>query len=38
MEIDNPDDVHFFDQEFQLETFAICKSDLYIKSANVGDA
>jgi type I restriction enzyme M protein len=38
MEINNLADIHLFGQESQPETFAICKSDLYIKSANGKDA
>ncbi len=35
----NPDaDVHLFGQEVNPETFAICKSDLFMKSANGRDA
>jgi type I restriction enzyme M protein len=38
MEINNLADIHLFGQESQPETFAICKSDLYMKSANGKDA
>ena len=31
-------DVHLFGQEVNPETFAVCKSDLYMKSADGGDA
>ena len=38
MEINNLADIHLFGQESQPETFAICKSDLYMKSADGKDA
>ena len=38
IEINNLADIHLFGQESQPETFAICKSDLYMKSANGRDA
>jgi type I restriction enzyme M protein len=38
MEINNLADIHLFGQESQPETFAICKSDLYMKSVNGKDA
>jgi type I restriction enzyme M protein len=38
MEINNLVDIHLFGQESQPETFAICKSDLYMKSADGKDA
>ena len=38
IEINTLADVHLFGQESQPETFAICKSDLYMKSADGKDA
>jgi len=37
-EINPRADVHFFGQEVNPETFAVCKSDLYMKSADGRDA
>ncbi|MBN2251337.1 MAG: N-6 DNA methylase [Candidatus Altiarchaeota archaeon] len=38
MEINSEADVHLFGQEVNPETFAMCKSDLYMKSADGKDA
>jgi type I restriction enzyme M protein len=36
--INDTADIHLFGQEVNPETFAVCKSDLYMKSADGGDA
>ena len=38
LEINPQADVHLFGQEVNPETFAVCKSDLYMKSADGRDA